>query len=47
MAVDIEAGFLLTDEEEDEFEAALAEIDAGFYTDGDEVLREIRALTCR
>jgi hypothetical protein len=39
--------FRLTQQEQDELEAAVAEIREGHYTDGFELLRELQGLTTR
>ena len=42
-----ESGFALSEVEEQELETALAEIQQGNYTDGRELLRDLRGMTAR
>jgi hypothetical protein len=42
-----EDGFVLTPEEEDEIAAALAEVEAGVWIDGETLLRELREMLRR
>jgi hypothetical protein len=42
-----DADFLLTDSEQEELELALAEIRRGEYTDGRELLRELKGIAGR
>lgn len=41
------SGFRLSEEDEDELELALSEIQQGNYTDGRQLLRELKGLTGR
>jgi len=41
------SGFSLSEEDQEDLELALSEIQAGHYTDGRELLRELRGLTGR
>jgi hypothetical protein len=41
------SGFRLSEEDEDELESALSEIQQGNYTDGRQLLRELKGLTSR
>lgn len=42
-----DSGFALSDEDQEELEAALAEIHAGKYTDGRQLLRELKEQAAR
>ncbi len=42
-----DSGFSLSDEEQEDLELALAEIEQGAYTDGRELVRELKGLAGR